>query len=133
MNRKGENGFTYIALLVLVAIWSIALCVTAEIFEKRRQQEIRAQLTWAAKQYTRAVESYYYSAPLGKRRLPSAPDELIEDKRFFPPARHLRSLYLTDSRNGSGLRPLLVGNGLVGAEAYGPDFSLQERFTPPPP
>lgn len=102
------------ALLILIAVWSISLCVTVEVFEKKRQRELRTQLVWAAKQYTRAIESYYYSAPLGKRTLPSTLDDLLEDKRFYPPARHLRALYFTGVDKGIGLKPIQAGAGLIG-------------------
>lgn len=115
---RQEKGFTYIALLALIAVWSISLCLTVEVFEKKRQREIHTQLVWVAKQYTHAIESYYYSASADKRKLPNTLDELLEDKRFYPPARHLRSIYIDETNSGFDLKPIQTDQGLIGVKTF---------------
>lgn len=116
------------ALLIFIAVWSISLCVTAEVFEKKRQREVRTQLVWAAKQYIRAIESYYYSPIPGKRKLPKTLDELLEDRRLYPPARHLRSSYSGNAADGD-LRLIFSEKNLVGVEMY-VDSTKEIEFYP---
>ena len=124
---RQEKGFTYIALLALIAVWSISLCLTMEVFEKKRQREMHTQLVWVAKQYTRAIESYYYSASADKRKLPNTLDELLEDKRFYPPMRHLRSLYIDEASRGFDLKPILTSQGLVGVKTSFQATDIKEK------
>lgn len=125
MDARRESGFTYLALLILIAIWSISLCLIAEVFEKKRRREFQQQITWEAKQYVLAIESYYYSAPPGKRDLPRKVDELLEDKRFDPPARHLRFPYSGKNKT-LPLQPILVNGGLIGVQVSAPNQSNEK-------
>lgn len=116
MNSRKEAGFTYIALLVLIGVWSISLCITVEVFETKQHRELQKQLAWEAGQYARAIESYYYSGPIDKRKLPAAPEELMEDKRFQPPAKHLRSLHSRANNKKLTIQPIFENNELIGAQ-----------------
>lgn len=128
MSSRKEAGFTYIALLLLIAVWSISLCVTVEVFEKKRQRDLQKQITWEAEQYVNAIESYYYSAPIGKRKLPGALSDLVEDNRTSPPARHLRSISSESTSREMTLRPLGGGSGIFGVEVMPPGRGEPQRY-----
>jgi len=50
-------------------------------------------LLFIGEQYRRAIGSYYDKSPGNEKQYPEKLDELIEDKRFPTPLRHLRRLY----------------------------------------
>jgi type II secretory pathway pseudopilin PulG len=62
-------------------MWSLA--------NKRARER---ELLWIGNQYTQALKSYYMQSP-GPRQYPLRLDELVEDRRFPVPRRHLRQLY----------------------------------------
>jgi type II secretory pathway pseudopilin PulG len=88
-----QNGFTYIGLLIAVAVLSVGLMKTAEVWGLTDHRQKLAQLDWVLRQYQTAIVSYYYSGPPKARVLPKDLSVLLEDKRYLPPKRHLRCMY----------------------------------------
>ena len=95
-----QAGFSYIAVLFLVLLMSLGLALASQPIATAIQREREAELLFVGQQYRLAIASYYRSAPDGIAVLPSTLEELVLDKRFVAPKRHLRKLYadpMTDS------------------------------------
>lgn len=90
---NNQRGFAYIGLLFLLAAISISLAVVTQNEDTRMQREKEQDWLFIGKQYQRAIASYYYQSPNGIRTLPTKLDELILDRRFIAPVRHIRKLY----------------------------------------
>lgn len=60
-----------------------------EITSHAAQREKEAELLFRGNQYRQAIAAYYKK----EQRYPKALAELVEDKRYPTPARHLRKLY----------------------------------------
>lgn len=89
-----QGGFTYLVLLIAIAVLSVGLLAVSEVWSNTAQRQKMVQADWAGRQYAEAIASYYYSARnASERALPRRLDDLLEDKRFTPPRRHLRELY----------------------------------------
>jgi type II secretory pathway pseudopilin PulG len=86
-------GFAYIALLVALAVLGLILGVATEQIEHAAQREREAQLLFVGKQFRQAVASYYEQSP-GTKQYPLKLEELLQDKRFLKPIRHLRRIYI---------------------------------------
>jgi type II secretory pathway pseudopilin PulG len=87
------RGFTYVAMLVFVAIIGIGLAGTAEVWSLAQQREKEAELLFVGNQYREAIGRYYDATPGGGRRYPEKLEYLLEDNRYPMPRRHLRKLY----------------------------------------
>ena len=86
---KAQRGFTYLGFLLFVAIAGAGLAAYSEIASHAAQREKEAELLFRGEQYRTAIASYYRK----EQRYPKSLDELLEDKRFPMPVRHLRRLY----------------------------------------
>ena len=97
MNAGKQSGFTYVAFLVFVALSGAGLAAYGEFASHTAQREKEAELLFRGEQIRNAIASYYRK----EQRYPQALAELLEDKRFPMPVRHLRRLY-RDPRSGCG-------------------------------
>lgn len=90
---RAARGFTYVAMLVSVAIIGVGLAGTAEVWSLAQQREKEAELLFVGNQYRDAIGRYYDATPGGGKRYPSRLEDLLEDNRYPMPRRHLRKLY----------------------------------------
>jgi len=91
--RVRQGGFTYLWLLVAVALIGIGLAATAEVASTVARRARMAQAEWAGTQYAQAIGSYYAFSPSAAKTYPSNLADLLEDRRGPVVRRHLRSLY----------------------------------------
>lgn len=89
---RTEAGFTYLGVLFLIAVGSMALAATGTLWSTSVQRERERQLLWVGGQYAQALRSFYRSSP-GLAQYPRELAELVEDNRFPDPRRHIRRLY----------------------------------------
>jgi len=92
MNRE-QQGFTYLGVLILVAILSLALAATGIVWSQAQQRDQERQLLFIGRQFVRAIGSYYNESPGTVKRYPASLEALLEDKRHLAMKRHLRQLY----------------------------------------
>lgn len=90
--RNGERGFTYLGVLLLIAVSSVALAASGTLWRTCVQREHERQLLWVGGQYAQALRSFYRASP-GLAQYPQALDELLQDNRFPAAQRHIRRLY----------------------------------------
>ena len=87
------SGFTFIGLLIIVALSGIALSAAGIVWHQHTQREHEKELLYVGEAYKRAIGSYYENTPSGIKEYPSSLDELVLDKRFPIIKRHIRKLY----------------------------------------
>lgn len=87
-----QCGFTYLTAMFLVMLVGLALSGASEIWSAADQRARERELLWVGTQYARALNAYYQQSP-GLRQYPQKLEDLLEDKRFPMPKRHLRQLY----------------------------------------
>lgn len=112
MVRPRQRGYTYIGLLVSVAILGMMLTMVARVWRTTEQRERETQLLWIGHAYRMAIASYY---ALGHQYPPTL-QVLLRDDRFPIPTHHLRRLY-ADPMTGKPDWTLLTsptGQGIVG-------------------
>ncbi len=126
--RSGERGFTYVAMLVAVAIIGIGLAGTAEVWSLAHQREKEAELLFVGNQYREAIGRYYDATPGGGKRYPEKLDNLVEDNRYPMPRRHLRKLY-ADPLTGQAEWGLMQApdGGIMGVYSLAPGTPLKQR------
>jgi type II secretory pathway pseudopilin PulG len=88
-----QRGYTYIGLLILIALAGLALSLAGEVWQTATRRDNEKQLLFAGNQYRQAIGRYYARSPGSARELPAKLEDLLLDKRFPGIERHLRMLY----------------------------------------
>lgn len=89
----GQNGFTLIGLLILVAVLGIALAAVGHVWQTTAQREREQELLFIGNAFRQALKSYEEQTPEGQPTRPANLNALLQDPRFPTPVRHLRKLY----------------------------------------
>lgn len=87
-------GFTYIGLLIFIALMGIALAGTGVVWHTQVRREKERELLFVGDQFRRAIGQYYERSPGGGKRFPQSLDDLLLDKRYVATQRYLRRVYL---------------------------------------
>jgi type II secretory pathway pseudopilin PulG len=87
-----QRGFTYVGLLLAVALAGVALAAVGTLWSTTAKRDREAELLFVGNQFRLAIGSYYDGTP-GAKRYPQRLEELLEDKRLPVTRRHLRRLY----------------------------------------
>lgn len=89
-----QRGFTYLGVLILLAVISVGIAATAELWATAQQRERETQLLFVGHQFRAAIGRYYEQSPAGARRYPTRLEDLLKDPRHPNIRRHLRQIYL---------------------------------------
>ena len=87
-----QRGFTYLGLLIIIAVMGAGLAAFGELFSHAAQREKERELIFIGNQFRGAIASYYNKSP-GAKVYPKKLEDLLEDKRFPMPQHHLRRVY----------------------------------------
>ncbi|MFN2645162.1 MAG: type II secretion system protein [Burkholderiales bacterium] len=118
LRRRREQGFTYIGVLLLIAIMGFGLSAFGELHSHAAQRDKERELLFVGAQFRDAIASYYNKSP-GAKSYPKKLDDLVEDKRFPVPQHHLRRIYrdpMTDSVDW-GIVEVPGGAGIMGVHS----------------
>jgi type II secretory pathway pseudopilin PulG len=129
-----QRGFTYVGLLLLVAMSSAALAAAASLWSIDSRRDKEAELLFAGAQFTQAIASFRERTPSGQmQRFPRDLQELLEDKRWPTARRHLRKVYV-DPMTGThdwGLVEAPAGAGVMGVYSLSQEAPLKRAgFAP---
>lgn len=108
-------GFTYIGVLVLVAMMGVALAGAGQVWQTQLRRERERELLFVGQQFRAALNRYARQTAGQARRAPLRLEELLQDPRFPGVRRHLRRIYL-DPVTGGAEWGLIKGPG---GEIYG--------------
>jgi type II secretory pathway pseudopilin PulG len=111
---RGSRGFTYLALLIGVALMGIMLAGAATLWSLSAQRDKEAELLFIGHQFRHAIARYYAAGGAGFQ-YPRDLQDLVEDPRSAVPRRFLRRVYL-DPMTGANDWTLLLTNdgGIIG-------------------
>jgi type II secretory pathway pseudopilin PulG len=93
-NFMRHCGFTYIAVLFLVAIMGAVLAGTATVWHTLVQRDKEQELLYVGHEFRRAIGLYYERTPGAAKQFPKKLEDLIEDKRQTNVTRYLRKRYI---------------------------------------
>jgi type II secretory pathway pseudopilin PulG len=113
-----QSGMVLLAVLVFLLLTTLGASAMVELQRTNTQRAQEIELLFVGDQYRRAIQSYYNSVPAGRgQALPRSLDDLLEDKRFPMPVRHLRRLY-PDPMTGKTDWVIVQGaNGIIGVHS----------------
>lgn len=87
-----QNGFSYVMVLVVVIVVSIAAQVVSLPLSRITRSEKERELLFRGQAYLQAIKSYYQTVP-GNPAYPRFLSDLEKDPRFLL-KRHIRQLYV---------------------------------------
>lgn len=114
--RRAQHGFTYIAVLVLVAVAGVALAGAGQLWSTASKREKEAQLLFVGGEFRRAIGSYYEGSA-GAKQFPQALDDLLEDRRFPVVRRHLRKIYVDPMTGTTEWALIKYGDRIIGVHS----------------
>ena len=111
----GQRGFTYLVVMIIVAVMGAGLAALGTIYSHTAQRDKETELLFVGEQFRDAIGSYYLKSP-GAHVFPKKLEDLVEDKRFPMPMRHLRRIYVDPMTATSdwGLVEAPGGAGIMG-------------------
>ncbi len=114
--QKG-GGFTLIAVLLAVALFSAALGAAGTVWRTTVQRAKEADLMFIGEEFKRAVTSYYESTPGAVKQLPKTLDDLLTDRRYPTIRRHLRRIYIDPMTGKADWVLLTLPGGILGVRS----------------
>lgn len=132
MRRVGspssQSGFSYIGLLITVAIIGAISAATLTAGAAMQRGAAEEDLLFIGAQFQDAFKSYYESTPPGATPYPKTLDELLLDRRFASPKRHLRKIF-PDPMTGNFDWGLVRGSGGTIMAVYSHSASVPIKLT----
>lgn len=92
-SADGQRGFTYLAVLFLVAIMGAGLAAVATVWQMMLQREKEQELLFIGHQFRRAIGLYYERTPGAAKQFPADLGQLLRDDRYVTNQRYLRRIY----------------------------------------
>lgn len=127
-----QGGWVMLALLFILAALGAGMAAVGTVWTTVAQREKEAELLFVGEQYRRALESYQRRGPGAEQPYPPSLDELVQDRRFPMPVRHLRRLY-PDPMTGRTEWGLVrdAQGGIVGLHSLAEGAPLKTAGFPP--
>jgi type II secretory pathway pseudopilin PulG len=113
-----QQGFTFIGLLIFITISGMAMAAVSITWQYRVQIQREKELLFIGRQYQKAIERYYLASPNGINSYPKNLQELLLDKRFSTPKRHLRRLYTDPFAHGLPMEEIKENGLIVGVHSH---------------
>ncbi len=99
MGVSKQGGFTYLGILITVAIAGVLLAQAGMNWGQSARRDRERELLFVGNQFRQAIALYYERTPGAIKRYPAKLDDLVEDRRYNPPQRYLRKVYLDPLTN----------------------------------
>lgn len=125
-SRCSRNGYTYLGLLLLIALSSMALAGAGSLwrFETRRARE--QELLRVGSEFRDAIGMYYERTPGVVKKYPPTLEALLKDERYTTTQRYLRRIY-PDPLTGRQAWGILEapGGGIMGVYSLSSEVPIK--------
>ncbi|WP_457420195.1 hypothetical protein [Roseateles sp. P5_E7] len=91
---RRQGGYSYLAVLFLVALTAAALASLGQAWSTAAQREKERELEFRGGEIARAIAAYARATPNPPQQYPRRLEDLLVDGRSFKPRHHLRRLYV---------------------------------------
>ena len=95
------GGFTYISLLIIIAIMGVVMGTAGEVWHMALKREKEQELLFAWDQFRHAIKLYYEHTLGQGRRYPASLEDLLMDPRYPSTQRYLRKIYIDPVRGST--------------------------------
>ena len=129
---NNASGFTYVALLAIIAIVGISLGATGKYWQNVMLRDKEEELLFRGDQYRLAIERYYFAIP-GRNQYPQSIEDLLTDSRTPTGKHHLRRRY-KDPMTGEDFVELRdpLTKRIIGVHSAGDKTPLKQSEFPAP-
>ncbi len=112
-----QRGFSYIGVMVTLVFAAIGMQGAAVLWQQQSHRSHEAMLLETGEAYRLAIGRYYEATPQPLKQYPLRLEELIEDRRFPVPKRHLRKLYPDPFEVKRGMTLIMKEGRIVGVHS----------------
>jgi type II secretory pathway pseudopilin PulG len=115
--RCAQRGWSYIGLLLAVALGGATLAAAGSVWRVQAQREREAELLFVGDQFRQAITRYREQTPAGQQPgFPGRIEDLLDDRRWPVTRRHLRRVYVDPMTGGTewNLVEAPAGAGFMG-------------------
>ncbi|WP_187364376.1 type II secretion system protein [Massilia genomosp. 1] len=129
---RGQGGFTYLWVLLLVAFMGLGLTVAVEVDATAARRERERELLIIGRQFQTALGRYHESElTAGKKDYPASLEELLEDRRFPGVRRHLRKIFVDPMTGNAEWGLVMLGGRIVGVHSLSDKTPIKQAgFAP---
>lgn len=117
-NRSRQAGFTYLGLIIFVAIVGLVGAATLKVGSLLQRAAAEEELLEIGAAFSAALDSYAAATPRGATPYPPSIKELLKDPRFPGVRRHLRKVFVDPLTGKAEWGIDYLGNGAVGIVAF---------------
>jgi len=88
-----EQGFTLLALLVIINIMGLSLSLSGKYWYTIKIRETEKELLFRGCQFIKAIGNYYLNSPGSTKTYPANLRDLLKDQRSANTTRYIRRIY----------------------------------------
>lgn len=110
---KPARGFTYVSLIILVAVIGLVGAATLRLGVILHRSAAERELLEIGAEFSDALKSYAAATPQGQLQQPRSLNDLLRDPRYPQMRRHLRKIYI-DPMTGKAEWGLLTVPNKIG-------------------
>ncbi len=126
---RAERGYTYLLVLFLVAGLGLMAAEAGVVWQQAVQREREEQLLAIGREMARALAHYRQIGP--QAVYPPRLVDLVEDKRFPFPVRHLRRIYRDPFTGEAKWGLVQQGGQILGVYSLAPGDPIRTHDLPP--
>lgn len=132
MSAGKSQGFTYLSLLIVVAVTAGALAAASGVWSQAARRDKERELLFAGEQFRQAIALYYWRTPGGAHQFPKDLQALLLDQRWPVTQRWLRRIYRDPISNSEdwGLVEAPGGAGIMGVYSKSEEVPLKSANFP---
>lgn len=132
IGKLKQRGFTYMGLLMVIAIAGIGMAGVGIVWHQDAQREREKELLFIGDEYRNAIGSYYENSLGNAKQFPTTLEDLIADKRFPNTKRHLRKVYADPMVFGKSWELVLQQGQIIGVYSASKQKPIKKiGFQPP--
>jgi type II secretory pathway pseudopilin PulG len=124
----GDRGFTYLLVLLIVAIVSAVAALSLQRGTALAQREKELELLYLGAQFRAALLTYQAATPPAAAPQPLSLEELVRDERGPIVRRHLRRIFVDPMTGNSTWGTVRdIRGGIIGVYSLAPGVPIKQK------
>lgn len=125
--RRLQSGFSYLWVLLLVAVMGLGLSVASDMYVTTAKREREKELLAIGRQFQAAIRRYHdFRAGEAQAQYPASLEDLLRDPRAPGTVRHLRKIFVDPMTGKAEWGLIKLGDRVVGVHSMSRDAVLKK-------